>query len=66
MKEVKLGQVCKIRNGFAFKSSEFKDDGVPIVRIGEIKNNIVNIEKAPHWKIRLKWFFFIFGEIPKH
>ena len=47
MKEFKLGQVCNIRNGFAFKSNEFKNEGIPIIRIGEIKNGIVDIRKAP-------------------
>ena len=31
-----LGEVCKFRNGFAFKSALFKTSGVPIVRITNI------------------------------
>lgn len=32
----KLGEVSPLRGGFAFKSSEYKSDGIPIIRIGNI------------------------------
>lgn len=32
----KLGEVCQFKNGFAFKSSLFKESGLPIIRIGNI------------------------------
>ena len=32
----KLGEICKIVNGFAFKSSDFKDFGIPIVKIANV------------------------------
>lgn len=31
--EEKIGNLCHIRNGRAFKKSEWKDQGIPIVRI---------------------------------
>ena len=34
----KLGEVAKVQNGFAFKSSLFREDGSPIVRISSIQN----------------------------
>ncbi|MFL2121484.1 restriction endonuclease subunit S [Marinilactibacillus psychrotolerans] len=34
--EHKLGELSPLRGGFAFKSSEFSDNGVPIVRISNI------------------------------
>ncbi|TAX28919.1 N-6 DNA methylase [Rhizobium leguminosarum] len=37
---VPLSEIASIQNGFAFKSSEFSDDeGVPIIRIRDIKTN---------------------------
>lgn len=39
--EVKrLKDVAKIYNGFSFKSDEYVDDGIPIIRIGDVKDNI--------------------------
>lgn len=46
MKFVKLGSVCKLRNGYAFKSSAFVEIGVPIIRISNINDNLVTPEKA--------------------
>jgi type I restriction enzyme, S subunit len=45
-KWVKLGEVCKLRNGYAFKSSDYKDTGVPIIRISDINGRTVLTEKA--------------------
>lgn len=43
--EVKhLGEVCDFINGFAFKSDLFKNNGLPILRISNIQNNVVNEE----------------------
>lgn len=42
--EVSLRKVCKIRNGFAFKSSEFKKQGVPLVRISSFNDGAVAID----------------------
>lgn len=35
----KLGEVSPLRGGFAFRSSEFKDKGIPIIRISNIKSD---------------------------
>ena len=35
----KLGDISPLRGGFAFKSSEFRNNGVPIVRISNILSN---------------------------
>ena len=47
MKKQSIGDVCNIRNGFAFKSSDFQTTGIPIVRIGEIKDGKVDTSKSP-------------------
>ncbi len=37
----KLNEVCEISNGYAFKSEDFSDSGVPLLRISNIKNEKV-------------------------
>ncbi len=39
----KLGEVCEFRNGFAFKSTKFKNEGLAIIRITNIQNKNVDI-----------------------
>lgn len=41
-----LGQVCKLKNGFAFKSTNYTNEGVPIIRISDINGGIVSSNKA--------------------
>lgn len=41
---VKLGEVCKLKNGFAFKSTEYRTVGVPVIRISDINNGVVSSE----------------------
>ncbi|WP_010227354.1 restriction endonuclease subunit S [Gillisia marina] len=48
MKKITLNKICAIRNGYAFKSSEFVENGLPIVRIGEIKNGKVDLSKPKY------------------
>lgn len=38
-KWVKLGDVCKIQNGYAFKSNSFLDKGIPVIKMGNINKN---------------------------
>jgi type I restriction enzyme S subunit len=42
--EKKLGEICKVQGGFAFKSNEFKDDGIPVIRISNISNKTNHID----------------------
>lgn len=44
MEKVKLGDVCKVQGGYAFKSNEFIVNNVPVIRIGNIQNKKVNID----------------------
>lgn len=44
MEKVKLGDVCKVQGGYAFRSSEFQKDSIPIIRIGNIQDNEVDID----------------------
>jgi len=39
-----LGEVCKLKNGYAFKSSEYlKEGGIPIIRISDIGDGKVDL-----------------------
>jgi len=44
--EYRLGNVCKLRNGYAFKSENFTNEGVPVIRISNIKDNEATVAKA--------------------
>ena len=46
MKLEKLGNICRIRNGYAFKSDKFTDEGVAIIRISDIQANFVTTDKS--------------------
>ena len=37
----KLGEICDFQNGFAFKSNLFRETGLPILRISNIKNETI-------------------------
>tara|TARA_B100000575_G_C23086546_1_gene626218 strand:- start:22 stop:1224 length:1203 start_codon:yes stop_codon:yes gene_type:complete len=40
-----LSEVCDFQNGFAFKSKTFKDEGVPVLRISNIQNDSIDLDK---------------------
>ncbi|MCI7229662.1 MAG: restriction endonuclease subunit S [Bacteroides fragilis] len=39
----KLSDLCKIENGFAFSSDDYKSHGIPLVRISNITHNTIDI-----------------------
>lgn len=41
----KLGLVCQLSNGFAFKSTNYKETGIPIIRISNIQESGVVIDE---------------------
>ena len=45
MKTEKLGNICDIIGGFAFKSEFYKDIGIPIIRISNIQNERIVINE---------------------
>ena len=65
----KLGEVCEFRNGFAFKSNLFKNDGCPIIRITNISGHGVNMEDVKYFhmedypKIKMSLFEVSNGDI---
>lgn len=44
--EVELGDLLKLKNGFAFKASNYKKEGIPVFRIGDINDWIVSEKNA--------------------
>ncbi|NOU84242.1 hypothetical protein GC102_00355 [Paenibacillus sp. LMG 31460] len=42
-KEVKLGEVADVLSGFAFKSNDFVDEGIPVVKIKNIVPPIIDL-----------------------
>lgn len=41
-----LGSVCKLRNGYAFKSDKYVSEGVPVIRISDIGDGKVDLESC--------------------
>ncbi len=39
----RLGDYCQLRNGYAFKSGDFVDDGIPVVRISDIQDGGIDL-----------------------
>ena len=63
-----LGEVCKIQNGYAFKSSLFKTNGLPILRISNIQNERIDTKNLVYfnekdYKINLYQFEIKKGDI---
>ena len=42
--KIYLGQIVKLKNGFAFNSSDYLESGIPVVRISDIKNGNVSLD----------------------
>jgi type I restriction enzyme S subunit len=42
-RSTRLGEVTDLRSGFAFKSSQWKEDGVPVVKIGNVKHGQLDL-----------------------
>ena len=41
---IKLGDVLKLKGGYAFKSEKFQDSGVPVVRISNLPQNSYSVD----------------------
>lgn len=47
---VRLGEVCRVIPGFAFKSADFATEGIPVVKIANITDNYtVDLTDVEHW-----------------
>jgi len=45
-KKVRLGEYIELQGGFVFQSRDFSDSGVPLIRIGDITPNGLNISNS--------------------
>ena len=57
--ECNLGDLLKLKNGFAFKSSMYSPEGIPVLRIGDIQDWNVNVENANRIKEDIDYDFHI-------
>lgn len=48
IRKVKLGEICDILNGYAFKSKEYVEDGIRIIRITNVQKGIIQ-DTAPKY-----------------
>lgn len=53
MKKIRLGDACDILNGFAFKSENYVDSGIRVIRIANVQKDILKIilQYFIHWKL---------------
>lgn len=47
-----IGIGCEIFSGFAFKSADFSDEGIPIIKIGNLQNKQVNYDNVQYLPIQ--------------
>ena len=48
-KKVKLQEYIQIQNGYAFKSNLFQNFGIPVVRITNVENGKLNLDKVVYY-----------------
>lgn len=48
MSKVKVGELCDILNGFAFKSANYVDNGIRIIRIANVQKGYI-VDDAPEY-----------------
>ena len=41
-----LGEVCLLKNGYAFKSDDYKEAGIPMIRISDINDNEIQLKNT--------------------
>ena len=44
----KLKELCILKNGYAFKSKDFSQNGVPVIKIKNVKQSDLNFEQRKH------------------
>jgi len=54
MKKVKIGNIAKIFNGYAFKSTEYSDDGFQVIRITNVQNGYISNDNQKYIKLNNK------------
>lgn len=64
----KLGEVCDFQNGFAFQSKSYKESGLPILRITNIQNDVIDTKELVYfdtkdYKVNLDRFRVLQGDL---
>ena len=54
MDKVRLGDICDILNGFAFKSSEYQTSGIRVIRITNVQNGYIEDNEPKYYSIDKK------------
>ena len=51
MEKVRLGDICNILNGYAFKSKEYVDSGIRIIRITNVQKGIIEDSDPKYYDV---------------
>ena len=54
MEKVRLGDICDILNGFAFKSKEYQDSGIRVIRIKNVQNGYIEDKEPKYYGLEKK------------
>ncbi|OGF25048.1 hypothetical protein A2303_05495 [Candidatus Falkowbacteria bacterium RIFOXYB2_FULL_47_14] len=54
MTKIKIGNIAKIFNGYAFKSNEYSDDGFQVIRITNVQNGYISNDNRKYIKLNNK------------
>ena len=55
----KLSKLCKIENGFAFSSNDYKSEGTPLIRISNIVNNFIDLTDCVYIQNNAEYRFVV-------
>ena len=55
----KLSKLCKIENGFAFSSNDYKHEGTPLIRISNIVNNSIDLTDCVYIQNNVDYRFVV-------
>lgn len=55
----KLSKLCKIENGFAFSSNDYRSEGTPLIRISNIVNNSIDLTDCVYIQNNAEYRFVV-------
>lgn len=55
----KLSKLCKIENGFAFSSNDYKSEGTPLIHISNIVNNSIDLTDCVYIQNNAEYRFVV-------
>lgn len=54
MEKIRLGDICNILNGYAFKSSEYKESGIRVIRITNVQSGYIEDKEPKYYSFEKK------------